>query len=435
MHAILTPVGSSGDVNPFVTIGRELRRRGHDVTVLAAEPFAGVVSNAGLAFVSTWSAEDYARTTSHPDLWHPSRGIGLVLQAVASGLRSAYAAIRQVHEPGRTIVVGHTLALVTRVFEEVHRVPAATVHLAPNVFRSDFRQPALAPARDISWWPRQVKRALWWGVDRVLIDPHITPALNRWRAELGLPPVSRVFNTWLHSPQRTIGLFPDWFADPQPDWPVQSRLSGFVLSDAPVAPALTDSESPARTRLTDDESRDSLDTFIAGGPAPNVFTAGSANRQARRFFSTAIEASARTGLRAVLVTGYREHLPTVLPGHVYHAGYAPFTALFPRAAAIVHHGGIGTCAQGFAAGVPQLVMPMGFDQPDNAWRVATLGAGETIAPSAFTPRRVSKALDRLLSSERILAACREWQQRIRAEDPVKHACDLLEETYDRHKRG
>ena len=54
---------------------------------------------------------------------------------------------------------------------------------------------------------------------------------------------------------------------------------------------------------------------------------------------------------------------------------------------------------------------------------------------AFTPRRVSKALDRLLSSERILAACREWQQRIRAEDPVKHACDLLEETYDRHKRG
>ena len=433
MHAILTPVGSSGDVNPFVTIGRELRRRGHDVTVLAAEPFAGVVSNAGLAFVSTWSAEDYARTTSHPDLWHPGRGIGLVLQAVARGLRSAYAAIRQVHEPGRTIVVGHTLALVTRVFEEVHEVPAATVHLAPNVFRSDFRQPALAPARDISWWPRLVKRALWWGVDRLLIDRHITPALNRWRGELGLPPVSRVFNKWLHSPQRTIGLFPDWFGDPQPDWPSQSRLAGFVLSDAPVAPALTDGESSAPAGLTDNESRASLDAFMARGPAPIVFTAGSANRQARPFFSAAIEASARVGRRAVLVTGYREHLPATLPGHVHHARYAPFTALFPRAAAVVHHGGVGTCAQGFAAGVPQLVAPMGFDQPDNAWRVASLGAGEAIAPSAFTPRGVSKALDRLLSSERVLAACREWQERVRAADAVTRACDLLEETYDRHR--
>jgi UDP:flavonoid glycosyltransferase YjiC (YdhE family) len=242
-----------------------------------------------------------------------------------------------------------------------------------------------------------------------------------------------VFNTWLHSPQRTIGLFPDWFGDPQPDWPVQSRLAGFVLSDAPVGPALTDRESPARTRPTGEEGHESLGAFIAGGPPPVVFTAGSANRQARRFFSTAIEASGRIGRRAVLVTGYGEHLPSTLPGHVHHARYVPFTALFPRAAAVVHHGGVGTCAQGFAAGVPQLVMPMGFDQPDNAWRVAGLGAGETIAPSAFTPRRVSKALDRLLSSGRVLRACREWQLRIRAADPVKHACDLLEEIYDRRR--
>jgi rhamnosyltransferase subunit B len=433
MNAILTPVGSAGDINPFVVIGRELRRRGHRVTLVAPEVFAGVASNAGLGFVPVWSTEEYERATNHPDLWHPRRGLTVVLNAIAGQLRRAYAAVEQVYEPNQTMLVGHSMAFFARAFEESHQVPATTVHLAPGVFRSDFRQAALLAGLDISTWPRWVKRALWWGIDRLAIDPLIAPALNAWRTDLGLPPVSRIFKSWLHSPQRVLGLFPGWFGEPQPDWPPQLRLTGFVLSDESCAPDPR-GLAPAAPDRVGPVAGEGLERFLVRGDAPVVFTPGSANRHAAPFFHAAIDATRRARRRAVLVTSYRDHLPASLPEHVHHVTYVSFATLFPRSAAVVHHGGIGTCAHSLAAGVPQLVMPMGFDQPDNALRITRVGVGESILPAQFTAPRVAAALDRLLSSESVAAACRRWRQRIDGPDAVRQACDLIEAQYDAFAR-
>jgi UDP:flavonoid glycosyltransferase YjiC (YdhE family) len=111
--------------------------------------------------------------------------------------------------------------------------------------------------------------------------------------------------------------------------------------------------------------------------------------------------------------------------------YASFGGLFARASAVVHHGGIGTCAQALAAGVPQLLMPMAFDQPDNAERVTRLGVGEAIPPVRFTAERVAAALGRLLSAEQVAAACRQWRDRIDSADAVRQTCDLIEAQYER----
>jgi rhamnosyltransferase subunit B len=412
MHVILTPVGSAGDVNPFVVIGRELRRRGHRVSLVASDVFADVVSNAGLSFVSSASREEYERATSNPDLWSPRRGLGVVLDLVLAQIRRGYDLIESIYEPNESILVGHPLSFFTRVFEETHRARAVTVHLAPSIFRSDFRQPVLPTGTDISWWPRWAKRLLWWGVDRLAVDPLILPKLNAWRADLGVAPVSRVFDSWVHSPQRLIGLFPDWFGEPQPDWPSQLRLTGFVLSDEGCAPMREDAN---------------VERLFAGGEPPIVFTPGSANRHAEKFFQTAIDATAHLGRRALLVTGYREQLPPSLPDHVHHARYASFSTLFPRAAVVVHHGGIGTSAQGLAAGVPQLVMPMGFDQPDNAARLVRLGVGSTIRPSGFSAARAAESLNYLLSSEEVRGKCQYWRDRIVATHGVEQACRMIEE--------
>jgi rhamnosyltransferase subunit B len=429
MTIILTPAGSAGDVNPFVVIGRELRRRGHRVTLIAPEVFGDIAMKAGLGFIPVWSTAAFERATNNPDLWHPQKGLAVVLNAIADHLRLGYAAIEQVYEPQQTMLVGHSMSFATRVFEETHDVPAATVHLAPSVFRSDFKQPALPSGADISAWPRWIKRALWWGVDRFVIDPRIAPPLNAWRAELGLPPVSRVFKSWIHSPQRVLGLFPDWFGDPQPDWPSALRLTGFVLSDESCAPDSTDTVSAER-----DKETATLEHFLASGDAPIVFTPGSANRHAAEFFRTAVEATARIRRRALLVTGYREHLPASLPAHAHQVNYASFSTLFSRAAAVVHHGGIGTCAQGFAAGVPQLVMPMGFDQPDNALRLSRLGVGEGIVPAKFEPGHVSTVLDRLLTSSVVAVACRRIRESMDSANALERACDAIEQRYEEFSR-
>jgi UDP:flavonoid glycosyltransferase YjiC (YdhE family) len=103
--------------------------------------------------------------------------------------------------------------------------------------------------------------------------------------------------------------------------------------------------------------------------------------------------------------------------------------LFPRAAIVVHHGGIGTCAQAFAAGVPQVIMPMGFDQPDNAARASRLGVAEVIPQARFTASNVAGALDRLLSSERVLSRCRQWRDAVAHVSGVSTACDLIEQQH------
>jgi UDP:flavonoid glycosyltransferase YjiC (YdhE family) len=417
VHAILTPVGSAGDVNPFVILGRDLRLRGHRVTLTASEPFASIAAAAGLEFLSLATAADFERVANNPDLWHSTRGVKIILDEVAVGMRRAYDAIAALYEPGETMLVGHALSFFTRVLEETRHAPAATVHLAPGIFRSDFRQPALPNGADLSWWPRWAKRALWWSVDRFALDPLIAPALNGWRAELGLSPVSRVFGEWMHSPQRVIGLFPEWFADPQPDWPPQLRLAGFALSDPTVAPAGVETEH--------------LDRFLAAGAPPIVLTAGSANRHAAAFFRTALEAAADLGRRAVCVTAHAADLPSPLPGGAFHANYAPFSTLFPRAAAVVHHGGIGTSAQALAAGAPQLVVPIGFDQPDNAARLVRLGVAAAIPSRRFTRARAASALSRLLADVRTEAACRRWRTAMDSPTAVARAGDLIEEQFVR----
>jgi UDP:flavonoid glycosyltransferase YjiC (YdhE family) len=303
------------------------------------------------------------------------------------------------------------MAFATRLFEETHEVPAATLHLAPSVFRTVHRQPVHVPGRDLTRYPSWVKRTLWWLIDRIAIDPLIVGELNRFRRELGLRPVARVFDQWLHSPQRVIGLFPEWFGPPQPDWPAQVRLTGFPLFDE------ADQHAP-----TPD-----LDAFIAAGDPPIVFTPGTANRTADAFMRTAVEAAARLRRRALLLTRYPEQVPEPLAPGVRHEAYVPLSRVLPLCAALVHHGGIGTSAQGLAAGTPQLVMPFGFDQPDNAARLEQLGVGTWIVPSQFTPDRVADRLATLLTEARVHERCRRWAAAVAASRAVEDTCDLLED--------
>jgi UDP:flavonoid glycosyltransferase YjiC (YdhE family) len=149
-------------------------------------------------------------------------------------------------------------------------------------------------------------------------------------------------------------------------------------------------------------------------------------RHGEAFFREAAAACAALGRRALLVTPYREQLPKPLPPGTEQVDYAPFGTLFRSAAAVVHHGGIGTTAQALKAGVPQLVMPMAHDQPDNAARLERLGVGAWIAPRRFSAGRVAGALERLLGSEAVRTRCTEIARRFDGTGGLDAACEALE---------
>jgi len=144
------------------------------------------------------------------------------------------------------------------------------------------------------------------------------------------------------------------------------------------------------------------------------------------FFDVAANACMRLNRRGVLLSRHREHVPARLPAGVIHIDYAPFSALLPRVAALVHHGGIGTSSQALAAGVPQLVMPMTHDQPDNAARLQALGVAEVVPESRFTVRRATAALQKLIDDPRRVSRCRAAAEKFEGSDPLDQTCELIE---------
>jgi rhamnosyltransferase subunit B len=410
MNVLLIPIGSSGDVYPFVGIGQTLKKRGHVATVITNGHFRGVVERAGLRFVEFGTEEQYLRLVENADLWHPTKALPILLKLVTAGTPSLYELIRANIVEGETVVAAGSLAFAARIAQEKIGVPTVMTHLQPSMIRSALAPPVYSGFSIPSWLPRFATRGLFRLVD-VLLDSQFGKPLNSFRATLGLAPAKGFMGNWWHSSPLTLGLFPDWYCPPQKDWPPQVRLTGFPLFDgASIEPA-----SPG------------VEEFIDAGEAPVVFTAGTAMKVGGDFFHESVEACRQGGLRGILLTQFSDQLPDDRPESVRHFSYAPFSRLFPRAAAIVHHGGIGTTAQALRCGRPQLIMPLSHDQPDNADRVRRLGCGEWILPKDYKAPLVAATLRRLIDDREVNAACKAVAGKFEGVSALEKTCDLIEQ--------
>src|SRR4051812_2325778 len=395
-------------------------RRGHRATLVTNGHFEPMARKLGLEFVAVGTSEDYVRLASNPELWTAKGGFKVVFGSVASLLPKFYDAIVP-HIDSETTLVGSSLALSARVAQEHLHVPMATVHLSPSIFRSSIAPPKLPGLWMPDWLPLRVKRAMWAIGDKLAIDPVIAPPLNAFRAKFGLPPVSRILNDWWNSPDCVIGMFPEWFAAKQADWPAQTVLTGFPLFDERGHEGLPPE----------------LESFLSEKPdaPPIAFTPGSAMFFGHEFFSAAVDACRILGRRGILLTRHAEQVPKSLPPDVIHVPYAPFSELLPRVAALVHHGGIGTTSQALAAAVPQLIMTLSHDQFDNAERVKRLNCADALLPRAFRGPRVAEKLKYLLEDPAVKESCRVVAAKFVGVDALARTCEVLEGLSARDKRA
>ena len=409
---LITALGSYGDVHPMVGLASALAARGHRVKVVTNPYFDDVAAGAGVELVPLGTREDYVELSQHPDLWHPVRGPKLVLSH-ASGkmLRPLYDVLMANYVPGETVFCAHAMDLAGRVAAEKQHAPIASVLLAPGVLWSVYDSPRLKGAFLGPRVPRWLKRAQFWVFDRAFVVPLLGKYVNGLRRELGLEKTNHIFKNWLYETDLMLGLFPDWFGPLQPDWPANSRPVGFPLWDAP-------DEAPLAPKLLE---------FLAAGSPPIAFSPGSANKEAHQFFEAAVDACRRLERRGILLTKYEHQLPSKLPDTVRHFGFVPMSKLLPRTAALVHHGGIGSCGQGLAAGVPHIVRPMSYDQFDNSRRLEQLGVSKELSVSKFTGANVAATLRSLFSSPTVAARCRELAPKCNGRAALAAACDALEQ--------
>ncbi len=409
MRVILHAIGSAGDVHPFLGIGSALKARGHDVFVVTNPAFESAVVVAGLGFRALGTLQQYHQTKDDPDLWHPRRAFPAVIRHAVDPSHGPILEItRDLQRAGSTVMVASSLAIGARTASELLGIPYATVHLAPAIFPSVFRQPEIHGLPFGNRAPKFLKRLQWKFAGKV-VDHFALPELNRFRNRHGLPPAKNLFDWW-HSPQRVIALFPDWFAPMQPDWPAQTRQTGFPMFD----------EADARQLAPE------LTAFLDSGEPPVVFTPGSAMSQGRHLFEEAAKALRRIGRRGLFLTPFAECLPSGLAPDTLAVSYAPFSQILPRCAAIIHHGGVGTCAQALHAGIPQLIQPMAHDQLDTLSRIRDLGVGLGITPRNFRDKPLAATLSSLLASQEFRRRAGEVARQFQAGSWLEDTCAHIE---------
>ncbi|WP_125737158.1 glycosyltransferase [Amycolatopsis sp. WAC 04197] len=424
MRVALTTLGSRGDVQPFVTLGYELRSRGHEVRVAAPADYADIVAEASLDHVplggapseflpgKPWDSlgapdltEKVRHTTSAVRL---SRALHVLPQRPREDPLGLVPAIRTATADADVVVN----AILTR---PVHlmtgdETPWAGLsgwpHATTGAFPA-FGAPRLRLGSTYNRLTYAVRSQLEWRWAR--------RAVNNHRQAAGLAPLGRV------SPLRGLGVenplfhpFSPSIMPPVRDWPENSHMTGFWFWDRPWHPP-----------------RD-LARFVETGTPPVVLTLGSMWPIHRNFdlLRMVIDSVTACGRRLVFVGEHEDGLPP----HVFQIDEVDYSWLFPRSALVIHHGGPGTMGDALRAGVPQVAVPALVDQPFWARRMYEVGVAAAPVPlPGITAENLHASITVALSDVRLKRRAMQLSGYVQADRGVAAAADLLEDWVDSRK--
>lgn len=391
-RVVLATFGSYGDVNPFLGIARELRDRGYEPVIASDAGWQRHVENANFEFrpvSSGWPESDdpMAAQLAAAGLFSDCRATFNDLLAAVSDADALVTTTLVV--PGAWVAQKAGLPWVSAVLEPMSFFSAYDSLLLPfGKALPELKQMA-AP---------------------------LTEPISRIRAELGVPPGGDPFFEDYLLADAVLALFSPLLGNPQPDWPPEAVVTGFVSHDQ------FSSSSPAPAKLRQ---------FLAAGPPPVVFTLSSDAwiSPLDNFDTESMLAAKMLGRRAILIG---LNLTEIRNAEVLTLNHVPFSEVFPHAAAIVHHGGIGTSAIALRAGKPTLVVPgsptelVSYAQPDNAARLARLGVARVHQRLDYNAGAIAYELSMLLSDPSYAIAASAVAQRIALEDGARCACDVIE---------
>jgi UDP:flavonoid glycosyltransferase YjiC (YdhE family) len=418
---VLATVGSLGDLHPFIAVGVALRERGVNAVIACAEDYRNKVEAAGLAFHALRPGFDEMQRDLGMNRAHLTREViahsaFMFRKLVLPYVQSAYEDMMAVTADA-DLVLPSSLAFAARLAAEKRGIPWIAVVLQPMMFLSAYDPPVISEAEALSallraLGPTPARYTLW--ILKKVLNGLFRP-LHALRADLGLARTAKnpLFDGQF-SDAGAIGLYSRLLGEVRPDYPQPTSIVGF---------ATFDSEDGRHADV-----HPALEAFLNAGPPPLVFTLGSLIvNSPGDFYEQGALAARALGRRAVLLVGeeaYRnfEHLQSP---EVFVGAYAPHSLLFPRAAALVHHGGIGTLAQGLRSGRPQLIVPHFADQLDNAARARRLGVARILPPRRFRAASASRNLGGLLRDDGALARARKAAESVSAEHGAAVAARIV----------
>lgn len=388
MRVVLASLGSFGDLYPMLAMGQALRDHGHTPVIAAPPVYASRVAALGLAFHPL--RPDFPPEVLIEIFGDPVNGGRRMLQdLVFPQVRDTFQDLMAATEGADAIVAGEVVH-VAPVVAARRGIPWATSMLAPTTMLSVL-DPSIYSwfqagyhLRHLGTWPQRLMFRLMRRQMTLWAEP-----LTALRREEGVEGTGDIL-TDKFSTDLVLAMFPPAFGAPQRDWPASTVQTGF-----PYFAQEASAETQAR-----------IDAFLAAGAPPVVFTLGTtAVHIGRDFYTLAAEAALALGRRAILLMG-KNPPPDAPADQILALDYAPHASIFPHAAAVVHHGGVGGCAEVIRAGVPALTIPFAFDQPDNAMRMKRMGVGEVLPLKKVTRATLERSLKAVLDDTAMAARAR-----------------------------
>jgi len=405
---LLATIGSLGDLHPMLALATELSCRGHYPTIATTPFYKERILALGIGFQPlrpNWDPTDGALIAQCQEI---KRGPEILFrQLILPHLRDTYADLHAATE-GADLMLAGELVYAAPLVAEKCELPWASVILSPTSFFSAYdpsllvNMPALYRLRNAGWLVNRVLLET-----GKLVNRHWWNPVRDLRRELGIRRQCDPIFRDKFSPDLVLALFSKAFAQPQEDWPQQTIQPGFIFYD----------------RNQESTESAELNAFLSRGDPPLVFTQGStAVHHPGSFYETSVAAARKLNRRAVLIGTDR----STDDQDLFRVSYASYAQVFPHAAAIVHQGGSGTTAQALRAGRPQLIVPFGWDQPDNGVRIERLGAGICLSRQTYTASSAAAALKRLLEQTSYTETAQRAQRQLSDEMSLHVACDAVE---------
>ncbi len=414
-HLTILTLGSRGDVFPYVVLGHGLQAAGFDVRVITFENFAPLVAQYGLEFEAIpgdaqqlmSSSGGMALTESGQNVWKMWQAAKSLFWQMATDIADV---LSQTH-------IWQTNAIINQLpgslyglsLAEKLQIPLIAAAVMPLQRTSTF--PMVAFPSWLAFLPGY--NALSYRLAEQIVWSGFRKPINRWRQEvLGLAkrPFLGSFQQLTQIP--TLLGFSEAIVPRPPDWGSNIHYTGYWLPQEP-------DWTPPKT-LTD---------FLADGTPPIFVGFGSMSMQnPQQVTQVVLDALQRTGQRAILQAGWAGIGQLSLPANVYLLDYAPYGWLFPKMAAVIHHGGSGTTGFGFWAGVPTILIPFLFDQFYWGRRIEALSVGPTPIPhKRLTVTRLSAAIETAVSNSQMRQRAAALGQEIRQEAGVATAVARIQE--------
>lgn len=413
MKIIILTTGSRGDVQPFIALGKGLKYFGYDVKIATHDTFQTMAQNYGLEFVAiAGDVQSMMASESGQKMLKSKNPIQLIQQyeqmvqpLAAQAMSDSWAACQDCDA-----IIFTAMSIWGYDIAEALGIPCFFASLIPQSSNSDFAYPSVSPTLHLGRTLNQLSYPFLMEAFGLIFGQ---PLKEFRRSQLHLPPIP--FGTIYRRIDRTstpilYGYSPVVIPKPV-NWSDRLQVTGYWFL----------------AQHKDWQPSAALQDFLAAGSPPIYIGFGSmSSENPIQFTQMIIESLKQTGQRGILLTGWGGIVQTDLPDNIFLLDSAPHDWLFPKMAAIVHHGGAGTTAAALRAGVPSVVVPFFGDQPFWGDRVYQLGTSPAPIPKAkLTVERLVAAITTAVADVNMRKQAKVIANEIQVEDGVKQAVAIL----------